>query len=83
MRALMVVSFMSLDAYYEGPDKDVSALPMDVTFSEYNLERMKQADAVLLGATSYEMFRGFWPQREHDASAPSSDSPRHRPRRDR
>lgn len=54
MRKLIVVTFMSLDGFYEGPGKDVMALPMDVTFSEYNLERMKAADTVLLGADSYE-----------------------------
>jgi hypothetical protein len=41
---------MSLDGFYEGPGKDVMALPMDVTFSEYNRERMKAADTVLFGA---------------------------------
>jgi hypothetical protein len=43
MRKLIVVTFMSLDGFYEGPGKDVMALPMDITFSEYNLERMQAA----------------------------------------
>ncbi len=73
MRKLIVVTFMSLDGFYEGPGKDVMALPIDITFSEYNLERMRAADTVLLGADSYKGFRGFWPQQEHDASAPPSD----------
>jgi dihydrofolate reductase len=73
MRKLIVVTFMSLDGFYEGPGKDVMALPMDVTFSEYNLERMKAADTVLLGADSYEGVRGFWPQQKDNASAPPSD----------
>ena len=73
MRKLIVVTFMSLDGFYEGPGKDVMALPMDVTFSEYNLERMKAADTVLLGADSYEGARGFWPQQKDNASAPPSD----------
>ena len=28
MRELIVVSAMSLDGFYEGPDKDVMALPL-------------------------------------------------------
>jgi hypothetical protein len=71
MRKLIVVTFMSLDGFYEGPGKDVMALPMDVTFSEYNLERMKAADTVLLGADSYEGGRGFWTQQKDNASAPA------------
>ncbi len=38
------------------------ALPMDVTFSEYNLERMQAADTVLLGADTYVGGSDFWPQ---------------------
>ena len=53
MRNLIVVTFMSQDGFYEGPGKDVMALPIDVTFSEYNLERMKAADTVLFGADTY------------------------------
>lgn len=73
MRKLMVVTFMSLDGFYEGPGKDVMALPIDGTFSEYNLERMRAADTVLLGAESYEGFRSFWPPQKDNAYAPPSD----------
>ncbi|WP_188191904.1 dihydrofolate reductase family protein [Nonomuraea sp. SYSU D8015] len=30
-------------------------------FDRYNLERIRAADALLLGANSYRMFMGFWP----------------------
>jgi dihydrofolate reductase len=73
MRKLIVVTFMSLDGFYEGPGKDVMALPMDVTFSEYNLERMRAADTVLLGAETYEGGSDFWPPQKDNASAPPSD----------
>jgi hypothetical protein len=49
------------------------ALPLDAAFGEYNLERMKGADAVLLGARSYLGFRNYWPTVEHDRSAPTYD----------
>ena len=31
MRRLVVSNFMSLDGFYEGPGKDVTALPMDTS----------------------------------------------------
>ena len=31
MRKLVVVTFMSLDGFYEGPGKDVTALPIDTS----------------------------------------------------
>jgi dihydrofolate reductase len=37
------------------------ALPMDDFFDEHNLERLRAADTLLLGATTYTGPKGFWP----------------------
>jgi dihydrofolate reductase len=37
------------------------AMPMDAAFDEHNAERMRAAGTVLLGATTYRTFLGFWP----------------------
>jgi dihydrofolate reductase len=59
--SLIVSNIMSLDGYYEGPGKDVMVLPMDEAFDAYNAERLRAADTLLLGRTTYAGFRGFWP----------------------
>jgi len=76
MRKLIVSNAMSLDGYYEGPGKDVMALfdyrwdyPTDESFDAYNAERLRAADTLLLGRTSYEGFKGFWPPVAHDPNA--------------
>ena len=61
MRTFVVCNNTSLDAYYAGPGGDVMALPMEMAFDEYYVERMRAADTILLGATSYQGFMGFWP----------------------
>ena len=61
MRKLVVCNNTSLDAYYAGPGGDVMALPMETAFDDYYVERMRAADTILLGATSYRLFMGFWP----------------------
>jgi dihydrofolate reductase len=61
MRKLIVSNIMSLDGYFEGPGRDVMALPMDVFFDEHNLERLRAADTLVLGATTYTGLRGYWP----------------------
>jgi dihydrofolate reductase len=61
VRKLIVCNNSSLDGYYEGPDNNVMALPMEQAFDGYYAERMRAADTVLLGATSYQGFLGFWP----------------------
>jgi dihydrofolate reductase len=61
MRKLIVCNIVSLDGYFEGPGNNVMALPMDGFFDEHNLERLRAADTLLLGATTYMGFKGFWP----------------------
>jgi dihydrofolate reductase len=61
MRRLIVSNIMSLDGYFEGPGGNVMALPMDGFFDEHNLERLRAADTLLLGATTYTGLKGYWP----------------------
>jgi hypothetical protein len=58
MRKLIVSNIMSLDGYFEGPGRDVMALPMDGFFDEQNLERLRAADTLLLGAATYTGLKG-------------------------
>jgi dihydrofolate reductase len=77
MRKLIVTNIMSLDGYYEGPDKNVMALfdyrleayPTDESFDVYNAERLRAADTLLLGRVSYEGFKSFWPHVADDPNA--------------
>lgn len=77
MRKLIICNIMSLDGYYEGPGKDVMALfdyrweayPADESFDAYNAERLRAADTLLLGRTSYDGFKGFWPSVAEDPDA--------------
>jgi dihydrofolate reductase len=76
MRKLIVSNATSLDGYYEGPGKNVMVLfdyrwdyPADESFDVYNAERLRAADTLLLGRTSYEGFKGFWPPVADDPNA--------------
>jgi dihydrofolate reductase len=64
MRKLIVCNIMSLDGYYEGPGGNVMVLPLDQAFDAYNAERLRAADTLLLGRTTYDGFKGFWPSVE-------------------
>jgi dihydrofolate reductase len=69
MRKLIVANIVSLDGYYDGPGKDVMALPFDDAFDEYNAERLRAADTLLLGRTSFEGFKSYWPPVADDPDA--------------
>jgi dihydrofolate reductase len=69
MRKLVVCNIMSLDGYFDGPGQDVMVMPMDEAFDAYNAERLRAADTLLLGATTYTGFKGFWPPMAEDPEA--------------
>ena len=69
MRKLIVTNLASLDGYYEGPGNNVMVLPLDAAFDAYNLERLRAADTLLLGRSTFEGFKGFWPEVVNDPKA--------------
>jgi dihydrofolate reductase len=68
MRSVIVCNIMSVDGFYEGPGGNMMVLNMDPAFDAYNLERIRAAGTVLLGATSFAGFSSYWP---HIADAPA------------
>jgi dihydrofolate reductase len=67
---VIVCNIVSLDGYYEGPGGDVMALPFDEGFDDYNAERLRAADTLLLGRKSYEGFKSYWPPIADDPDSP-------------
>ncbi len=69
MRKVIVTSFISLDGYVAGVDGDVMALPFDPSFDNYNLDRIRSADTLLLGSTTYQQLMNFWVPLADDPTA--------------
>ena len=70
MRKLIVCNIVSVDGFYSGPNDDVMAMPFDATFSDYNAERLRAADTLLLGRRSFEGFQSYWPSIADDPKQP-------------
>ena len=71
MRKLIVCNLVSLDGFFSGPGGNVMAMPFDHGFSDYNAERLRAADTLLLGRKSFEMFRSYWPAIAGDERQPA------------
>lgn len=70
MRKLIVTVISTLDGYAAGEGGNVFVMPIDLGFDRYNLARMRAADTLLLGATSFHGARGYWPPLADDPEAP-------------
>ena len=71
MRKVIVCNIVSLDGFFSGLGGNVMAMPFDKGFSDYNAERLRAADTLLLGRRSYEVFRSYWPAIADDVSQPA------------
>ncbi|MPZ63982.1 MAG: deaminase [Pseudonocardiaceae bacterium] len=67
-RRVIVSNIVSLDGYVAGPPGG-PPLPIADAFDAYNAERLRAADTLLVGRTSYDMFRGYWPPVQDDTDA--------------
>jgi dihydrofolate reductase len=70
MRKLIVTVISTLDGYAAGEGGNVFVMPIDLGFDRYNLERMRAADTMLFGATSFRGARSYWPPLADDEAAP-------------
>src|SRR5512134_370781 len=61
MRNLFAFDLMSLDGYFEGPNRDISWHNVDAEFDEYAVEMLNSVDVLLFGRVTYELMAGFWP----------------------
>jgi dihydrofolate reductase len=52
---------VTLDGYFEGPERDISWHQHDAEGSEFALEGLKSGDTLLFGRVTYELMAGHWP----------------------
>ena len=70
MRKLIVCNIISVDGFYSGPGDDVMVMPFDAPFDDYNAERLRAADTLLLGRRSFDGFKSYWPSVADNPDAP-------------
>ena len=61
MRTVVVSTIVSLDGFVAGPGGDIAGLTMDASFDAHNLERLRAAGTLLMGATTYRGMSAYWP----------------------
>jgi len=72
MRKIVFMMSVSLDGFFEGPDRELDWQLVDVELHEHLNEWLATSGAFLDGRVTYELMAGYWPTADQDpgASAP-------------
>jgi dihydrofolate reductase len=61
MRRIIVSNLVSLDGFFEGPNKELDWFMPDEEFLDYAKEMLRSADCLLFGRLTYQHMANYWP----------------------
>ncbi|MCX6169792.1 MAG: dihydrofolate reductase family protein [Ignavibacteriales bacterium] len=61
MRKLFWFNLVTLDGYFEGPNREIDWHNVDEEFNELAIEQLKSLDLLLFGRVTYELMASYWP----------------------
>lgn len=70
MRRIVVQLGVSLDGYFEGPDRDIGWHRVDEELHAHFNEHLATMSAFLEGRISYELMEAYWPTADEDPANP-------------
>jgi dihydrofolate reductase len=69
MRKLIVSNLVSLDGFFEGPNKELDWFVVDEEFLEYAKDLLRSVDTLLFGRATYQHMANDWPSAPADEIA--------------
>jgi len=70
LRNLFAFNMVTLDGFFEGPNRDISWHNVDDEFNQFAIEQASTVGAILFGRVTYELMASYWP-----TPAAQSDDP--------
>jgi dihydrofolate reductase len=61
MRKIIVSNLVSLDGFFEGPNREIDWFVVEEEFFEYAKELLRSVDTILFGRITYEGMASYWP----------------------
>jgi dihydrofolate reductase len=61
MRKVIVSNLVSLDGFFEGPNKELDWFVVEEEFFDFARNQLLEVDTILFGRVTYEMMSGYWP----------------------
>ncbi|HYA85923.1 MAG TPA: dihydrofolate reductase family protein [Nitrospirota bacterium] len=61
MRKLFEFNLVTLDGYFEGPNRDIGWHNVDAEFNDYAVDMLNSVDTLIFGRVTYELMANYWP----------------------
>jgi dihydrofolate reductase len=61
MRKIIVSNLVSLDGFFEGPNRELDWFAVDEEFLEYARNLLSTVDTILFGRVTYQHMAAYWP----------------------
>jgi dihydrofolate reductase len=61
MRKIIMFNMVTLDGYFEGPNREIDWHHVDEEFFEFAQDQLDSADGLLFGRITYELMASYWP----------------------
>ena len=61
MRKLFVFNLVTLDGYFEGPNREIDWHNVDADFNDYAIDMLNSVDTLVFGRVTYELMASYWP----------------------
>jgi dihydrofolate reductase len=61
MRELIFQMMVTLDGYFEGPNREIDWHNVDAEFNDYAIDLLNNVDVLLFGRVTYQLMASYWP----------------------
>ena len=61
MRNIIVSNYVTLDGFFEGPNREIDWFVWDDEVEQYGIDLLDRIDTILFGRVTYELMAGYWP----------------------
>ncbi|MET9851553.1 dihydrofolate reductase family protein [Streptomyces sp. NPDC006450] len=69
MRKIILMSQVSLDGYYEGPERQIDWHRVDAELHQHMNDELRSVGGMLMGRVTYELMDAYWPDADADPDA--------------
>ena len=73
MRKVILSNMVTLDGFFEGPNKELDWHIVDEEFNKYAIDLLSNVDALLFGRVTYQLMADYWPAEATNTSTSKDD----------